>query len=427
MIYLKNRTQNKINESPNIMDINEIGIRQKFLTSKMSHSKKVSSFLTFIIALLILMSYYPWPVWSIGPWNMRIVSVLSVSMSFYYFRIKNIKQNSFIAFFYLITVFYILFGGKSGYKVPTHVELSIFLLLLCLPKELYILVLLKFERIITFIFIFGISIYIISYFLKLPSFNIPPLNPSKLGNYQVRIFDLQLIDYTVYNTRKFMSIFDEPGVIGTFLALLISYRKINLNKLRDVILIVGGLLSFSLAFYIVFFINLIYNKTFNIKFYLIFFIIFGVFYFFKPAFINEVLFDRFIIGESISVVDNRTTEDFDLKYKEFVNKGGSSLILGLGPNSITDLSKEIDLNISSYKSTVYRIGIIGVALIIIFYFLSTLKITNSIRGWFFFLVFIMLGWQRPGVLDYYNIFIFFGALNYISLNNNFQRQIKSYK
>lgn len=386
-----------------------------------SENKKKYS---LIIAFFIFCSIPPWFVWGLDVWNMRVISLITIYISIKILNKSNLRNNLIIANLFLITVLYTYFGGVKGYMLPTHVQMSIYIFLLSMSKDFLNLILYKFEKILIYVFFLGVIIYLISVIVKLPSFTIPPLNKGKMGNYDVRLFDLEFIDYTIRNSRQFMSVFDEPGVVGTLVAMLISYREIKFNTLKDILLIVSGLITFSLAFYIVLFINLIYNRSLNIKFYLMFLILIGGFYFMKPLYVKEVLFDRFILGNDFGIVDNRTSEEFDIKYNSFVKKGGFPLIFGNGPNAMTDLSKEIELNLSSYKSTVYKHGVFGTILFVFFFFYCTLTIAPIKRGWFFLLIYIMLAWQRPGVFQYFNIMIFLSGLAYISLNEKQHRMKK---
>lgn len=376
--------------------------------------KRRNNQFALIIAIMILLSFPPWPVWGIDEWNMRIISLITLIIAINILTIRNIKQNFLLAVLYLISMLYMRFGGIKGYALPTHVEFTMFILLLAVSKSFLIMALDKFEKLITFIFILGIVTYLISLVITLPSFSIPSLNALKAGNYKVHIFELELVDYTIGNSRKFMSVFDEPGVVGTLVALLISYRKLEFNKIRDIVLIVAGLISFSLAFYIILLINLLYNRTLNLKFYLAFVIILFSFYFVNPEFVKVALFDRFIVGSNIGIVDNRATDSFNNVYDDFIKKGGDGLLFGMGPNALGQLSKNIELNVSSYKTIIYQFGIVGSLLFVSFFFYATLKIAPVKRGWFFFVVFLALAWQRPGIFSYFNLLIYLGGLSYIS-------------
>jgi hypothetical protein len=368
-----------------------------------------------IISCLVFLSFPPWFVWSLGEWNMRIISLITLIIALKLLSYSKIKQNILLASLYLISALYMNFGGLNGYTLPNHLEFTVFILLLSLSKNFLLNVLEKFEKIVTVVFILGIITYLIGLIIELPSFSISPLNLLKNGIYKVHIFDLQLIDYNFGDSKRFMSVFDEPGVVGTLVALLLSYRRIEFNKIKDIVFIAAGLLSFSLAFYIIFFINLLYNKVLNLKFYFVLIVVLFGLYYLYPDFVKVAVFDRFIVANNIGIVNNRATESFQTEYDHFVKKGGEALLFGLGPNALTDLSNEITLNVSSYETLVYSFGIVGCLIFISFFFYATYKFAPTRRGWFFFIVFLALAWQRPGVFDYFNLLIFLGGLSYISI------------
>lgn len=369
----------------------------------------------FIVACLVFLSFPPWFVWSLGEWNMRIISLITLIIALKLLSYSKIKQNFLLASLYLISALYMNFGGLNGYTLPNHLEFTVFILLLSLSKNFLLNVLDKFEKIVTVVFILGIITYLVSLITNFPSFSIPPLNPLKNGIYKVHIFDLQLIDYNFGDSKRFMSVFDEPGVVGTLVALLLSYRKIQFNKIKDVVFIAAGLLSFSLAFYVIFLFNLLYNKVLNIKYYFALVVFLFGLYLLNPDFVKITVFDRFIVGNDIGIVDNRVTESFQSEYDHFVKKGGEALLFGLGPSALVNFSNKSVLNASSYETVVYSFGIVGCLIFLSFFFYATYKFAPTRRGWFFFIVFLALAWQRPGIFNYFNILIFLGGLSYISV------------
>lgn len=376
-------------------------------------------------ALMIIFSVPPWPVWGVE-WNIRIISFLTLILSMNLLTIRKIKRNLALANLYLISNFYIFFGGLNGYLIPTHFQFSIYIFLLSVSKPFLIRVLYKFEKIFTIILLLGIIIYFVSFIVKLPSFTIAPLNKAKIGSYKVHIFELEIIDYTIANSRRFMSVFDEPGVIGSILALLISYKKIDFKKMRDIVYVLGGLISFSLAFYIILLINLIYNKTMSVKIYLVSFLILGGFYYTNKEFVNIALFDRFIIDDnSIGVVDNRASLDFNDEYDRFLNNGGDSLFFGLGPSALEKLNKSIESEASTYKIIVYKYGIVGCVIFIFFFIYCTLIFAPTGRGWFFFSMFLLVAMQRPDIFSYYNLLIYLSCLSFISVEDFRKRKNKN--
>jgi hypothetical protein len=386
------------------------------LNPKRNELKKTENLYALVISILIFFSFPPWPLWGVKEFNTRIISLFTLFVAFNIITTKSIRTNLPIAIMYLFSMLIISFGGLKGYTLPSHVELAMFVFLLSFSRKFLISALIKFEKLIAIVFILGIATYIASFIIDLPHFSIKPLNKLKDDIYQVYIFELRLDAYTLLGGRRFMSVFDEPGVVGSMLALLISYKKLKFDNYRDYVLIITGLISFSLAFYVVLIINIFYYKYLNWKFLIIFIGIVLSFYYIQPQFIQETLLDRFVSDGEIGVVDNRSSQLFSLAYDEFIRKGGDQVIFGLGPNSLERLSKTVDLNVSSYKTIVYQWGYLGLAFFVFFFFVCTLQIARTQRGFFYLFIFLLIGWQRPAVFRYFNMLIFLGGLSYISVS-----------
>jgi membrane-associated HD superfamily phosphohydrolase len=123
-----------------------------------------------IISCLVFLSFPPWFVWSLGEWNMRIISLITLIIALKLLSYSKIKQNILLASLYLISALYMNFGGLNGYTLPNHLEFTVFILLLSLSKNFLLNVLEKFEKIVTVVFILGIITYLIGLIIELPSF-----------------------------------------------------------------------------------------------------------------------------------------------------------------------------------------------------------------------------------------------------------------
>lgn len=365
-------------------------------------------------ALMILFSIPPWFVWGFSIWNVRIISILTILLSFKIITNSSIRQNYVIALFYFFAIIIMSFGGLLGYKLPTHVELAMFIFILSFSKPMLIRILDKFETVISYLFLVGIFLYIILIFVDLPSFYLEPLNPTKLGRYEVYLFLLKIQDGYFYSSFRFMSVFDEPGIVGSLLALLISYRDIKYDNFRDFVFLIAGLISFSLVFYIVLIINIFYSKYFKWRTILFLSLFLLGAYNFVPAFMKNVLLDRVYSDGKMTIQDNRSTSAFLFKYEQFKSGDNTAVLFGMGPGSIQELSQQIDLNVSSYKTIVYQYGYFGLCFFMLFFLVSTWKLAPTQRGFYFYMIFLLVLWQRPGAFSYFNILIFFGGLSYIS-------------
>ena len=71
------------------------------------------------------------------------------------------------------------------------------------------------------------------------------------GEYYLKYpLSLNLSSFLGQTVYRLLGPYDEPGVIGTLAALILSADNFRLNSKSNLILIIAGILSFSLTFYI---------------------------------------------------------------------------------------------------------------------------------------------------------------------------------
>src|SRR5690606_28258663 len=64
---------------------------------------------------------------------------------------------------------------------------------------------------------------------------------------------------------RFYSIFDEPGTLGTLSAFVLYGNRYMFRRKENLIILIGGILTFSLAFYILLIAGLFIQNIRNIK------------------------------------------------------------------------------------------------------------------------------------------------------------------
>lgn len=74
-----------------------------------------------------------------------------------------------------------------------------------------------------------------------------PLNPDR--EYFAYVFNVYLQKSFDYFNR-FYAFYDEPGVLGNILMVMLYIQKFNFKKWYNIVILVSGIMSFSLAFYI---------------------------------------------------------------------------------------------------------------------------------------------------------------------------------
>ena len=76
-----------------------------------------------------------------------------------------------------------------------------------------------------------------------------PINPDR--PYDVFLFTVYLSDTAVFDfVKRFFAFYNEPGELGSFMVALLFWQRYNFKKWYNIVFLISGLLSFSLAFYI---------------------------------------------------------------------------------------------------------------------------------------------------------------------------------
>lgn len=119
-----------------------------------------------------------------------------------------------------------------------------------------------------------------------------PINPDR--DYNIYIFNAY-IDRSVFLSShiRFFSFYDEPGVIGNIMMVLLYIQKFNLKKWYNIVFLISGILSFSLAFYIAVatYYILFGNTKLKIAFVLV--VVLASFYFYNNDLVYDLVFGRF--------------------------------------------------------------------------------------------------------------------------------------
>ena len=371
--------------------------------------------LLFVLSFFALIMMSPYFVWSNNVQIFRIIHLLGNAVILYIiieYHKSNLYNIPLLLCFSVVSI-YTLVGGTENSHI-TYVPL-LTMLYISLKKEEQIRVFDYFVSILAIIYAIGLG----SYFLRLLGLNIPigtamALNPSA-NPYLVYFGHIEETDVPTI-VYRFCSIFDEAGVVGTLNGLILASIGISKRNIKSIIILLAGLISFSLAFYVILIFILLYNL--NIKYFIITSLLTLSLFLFSGDIFTELIANRFAVEDGKFVGDNRTDPAFDDYYNDFIAKGGNNLIFGKGAGTFQK-EKEEEMGPSSYKTKVIDIGILGIGLILSFYIFSILSIYNTKKGWFLGFVFIVSAYQRPDLINFSQIVLFLGGILYIKeLNNN---------
>jgi hypothetical protein len=304
------------------------------------------------------------------------------------------------------------FGGLTYNSNGINSLTIVTILFLILPDETKITIFSKFQKILAIVFLLGLISYFILLFINFNSFTIHPKNSLLRYDYIVYWVSINSVEPIMRTLPRFMSLFDEPGVVGTLAALLISYRKFSFKSFEHIVFFIAGLMSFSLTFYIIILLNLIFNRLISSKLLIASIISVFLLFSFNSEQIDYYFFNRIKFIDGKLSGDNRTTQDFDMAYNKFLKEDAFKVAFGVGYDELS--AKQVTEWTYSYKILVFEYGIIGFLSILSFFSIAAYKIAPNKEGMFFLLVFILLAYQRINIFSFFNILIFFGGLNVIA-------------
>lgn len=255
--------------------------------------------------------------------------------------------------------------------------------------------------------------------LPIPYNIIPPLNTLKIYDYTAYPF-LVIPGYgisAVTQIGRFCGPFDEPGVVGTVGVILLYIEKFNLRKWQNIIILISGLISFSLFFYLATLVFATYfvffdNSRFIVKVLTIIGLTTLLFFSFQNEDMNDYIWNRvqWDSEKSTIVGDNRAIDGLDSYFNKI--QGTKVFYWGLGLID-KNLMKSFDGS-AGYRNAILRYGFVSSALYCLFFFLFAYKQIGYRREYLLFLlIFITTLYQRPGLLliHYIYLFVVFIMLN----------------
>ena len=387
---------------------------------------QTSKIIALLYSMILIIELHPYFLWNNNN-VFRIISLVLFVVILKYLYGRNIDKSNWTLFMYIFAalLYFQILNMDKLFFINT-----IIILFLLLDKETKKLVFLYFYNAFIFTLIPGILLYLLIFL----GFDIgwSSLEPnhglkSEWGHYYRNYYGLIILDSQIFPTSfgevfRFSAIYDEPGRVGTMVALLLAATKFQLNTWKSKILLISGILSFSLAFFSLMFVFYLVKKP--IKSFLILLIFIMSIMYMSQNSIDSPFIEKYIV-ERISLavsdpeaVNNRVNDEFTTAYINFLNSG--NIMIGNGKNAYLLLKA----GVSTYKTLFYDYGLIGCLLIFLIYLFLTVFFVNTLNQFIsiipFLFVFTANIFQRPDVFTLNFFIIFIGALLY---NQNIQRKI----
>lgn len=396
----------------------------------------IKNFLLWILSLtafILMRPYFVWTTYGSGVLSLLFQGSLSISalLIVIYLLMNNRKINraAFGTIILLIIVrMYMLMTGIDkisflafGNYIVLIIIIAFFILTEQERKEVFN----------NFALIFAISLVpaIIIWFLTNSGIQLPyqylateHVGKAAKGAYYQKYFGAAFLSYPYFVFQRLSGMFDEPGVVGTFAALFLAGDEFRLKgRLRNIIILIGGMLSFSMAFYILIIITLAiksFNKGF-LKFSIVLILII-----LSYNVIMTIETDNYIISEifqkrlkivAISLAeDKRTSQSFNYEFDKFMKGDFLRILFGYGSSAYQNNPSMFGSY--TYKILIYDFGVIGYVMLLVWIIYATKKIACfDGRTLMLMIVFVISIYQRPFVLSVPYMFLLFGG--YANLKN----------
>ena len=376
------------------------------MANKLSTKYSPDVLVSAIIMFVFMKPYFLWgDIWQSIYMKFFLAVVLGVI--FYRHRLGNTQRWIGLQFYFILCLLMFTLFGR--HNMNFFFALAPVVLIPFAKQEFNHDVYTVFVTIV--VFFLGLSL--LSYLAVLvgvfhPIRTIPPLNGLKDINYSV--YPLFLLSPSGAPVVRFFGPFDEPGVVGTYCAILLCIEKFRISGIKNLILLVSGLISLSLFFYVIVALYLAFYYAYSKRSILksLAFIALSAMIF-TVITTNPYLYDhigsRFAFDSDTGRLagDNR----FDAAKQTFYLADlVQSNRLWLGYDNKAILSDDI-AGSSSYVVIIIYYGLLAALLYLLFFVFYGIKFK---RDWVSFALYLVVCYgtmyQRPNVFEPLMIFLF---------------------
>jgi hypothetical protein len=359
----------------------------------------------------------PWFAWNHKGSIITGVSVFFVLIRFCIISPKTSKKNPGIILLSVLTYFAVnlrIFGITNVILFFSHISVFFFVIQMKNHEK---------EKLIRwtttlYAWIIGISMifYILIVFFGI-TFSYSLIKLDNEGGYPAfRNYKFLVMRDELTFFHRFQSIFLEPGHIGTIASLILYVNKYKLKKLSVFIILIGLLLSLSLAGYVLLMLgyciyqifdgNKIYKKIIIMLSIIILFGCVGLYLYneYPDSIITKRIVNRLQYNEEKGISgNNRLTSRFDENYYTEYFLRTSNMIWGVDSEVY---QQRFFLAGNSYKLFFLQYGFIGIVSLFLLYFSMSLH-SRLLFG--LFIVYCASFLQRTYALWEMELFLFVGA------------------
>lgn len=212
---------------------------------------------------------------------------------------------------------------------------------------------------------------------------------------------------------RLCGICNEPGYFGTICALILCASSLNLKKKSNIIILIAGFLTFSLAFIITLVIYLLLKYLKDVRTVILTVLLTCFYLFLLPnIYTGNPTVDRLIRRMTITdeglAGDNRTTDELEYVFNDVVK---NKPLFGYGNNYIKSNNLKGSL---SYKTYIIQYGFVGCILLWGSLLLAALYKNKNYLSIIYIIAFFVNIYQRPNIMTLQYQILLFGGLAFIN-------------
>ena len=300
----------------------------------------IKNFLLWILSLtafIHMKPYFVWTTYGSGVLSLLCQGSLSISalLIVIYLLMNNRKINRAAFGTIILLIVVRMYMLTTGIDNTSFLAFGNYIVLLTMIAFFILTEQERKEVFNKFALIFAISLVpaIIIWFITNSGIQLPyqylateNVGKAASGAYYQKYFGAAFLSYPYYVSQRLSGMFVEPGVVGTFAALFLAGDNLRLKgRLRNIIILIGGILSLSMAFYVMIIITLAI-KSFNKGFFRFSIVLILIFISYNVIMtmetdnyiISEVFQKRLMIVGMSFTGDNRTSQSFDYEFDDFM-------------------------------------------------------------------------------------------------------------
>lgn len=326
---------------------------------------------------------------------------------------RNLLQIIPMIVFIIITSFHTY---NSSINFSGFLFLLLWITFALSPDNIKMRTFIYFKNAFIIICIMGIICYL--------SYNLNLFLPYKIVNYYSSNAVVEnYIDYKfifLYRVSSSISlvrlcgICNEPGYFGTICALLLCASSLNLKKKSNIIILIAGILTFSLAFVITLVIYLLLKYLKDARTVILTILLTCFYLFLLPNIYTgnptvDRLIKRMTITDEGLAGDNRTTDELEYVFNDAIK---NKPLFGYGDGYIK--TKNLKGGVSSYKTYIIQYGFVGCILLWGSLLLAAIYKNRNYLSIIYIIVFFVNIYQRPNIMTLQYQILLFGGLAFIN-------------